>query len=290
MVHDARRPITPSRLSGVLKLIMLGEAGIASYPVDAMNPVKLNVLGLRTLLCAVTATCLASIKPLDAAVGAHADQAAPPAYEFRQEHDPNGIGKFYLGREIAAVMGHQGADWLERPEREVEEMPGLLVEALKLRRGDVVADVGAGSGYISWRVARAIGVEGRVYGVDVQPEMLQLLSQNMAQRQVTNVIPVLGSITNIALPTNTLDLVLMVDVYHEFSHPFEMMQSICRALKPGGRVAFVEYRAEDPNVPIKRVHKMTEEQVRKEMTVQPLTLVETLSVLPRQHIILFRKN
>ena len=224
--------------------------------------------------------------------GTHAAETAAtsPRYELRSEHDPNGIGKFYMGREIAHVMGHQAADWLERPEREDEEKPELVLQALQLRPGEAVADIGAGSGYFSWRMAKAVGPTGKVYGVDIQPEMLDLLAKNMAQRGLTNVIPVRGTADDTRLPTNSVDLAIMVDVYHEFSHPFEMMQSIVRALKPGGRVVFVEYRAEDPAVPIKRVHKMSEAQVRKEMEPLLLEWVETSTALPRQHIIVFRKR
>jgi precorrin-6B methylase 2 len=217
--------------------------------------------------------------------------AAPESrYEHRADHNPNGIGKFYLGREIARVMGHPAADWLERPERDAEEHTERLVQTLKLKPGDVVADIGAGTGYFSWRMAKQIGKRGRVYAVDIQQEMLDLLAENMKKQGVANVKPVLGTITDPKLPPGAVDLVIMVDVYHEFSHPFEMMEAICRAVKPGGRVVFVEYRAEDPAVPIKRVHKMSEDQVRKEMAVQPLEWVETIGVLPRQHIVVFRKR
>src|SRR5207245_1405203 len=133
----------------------------------------------------------------------------------RQEHDPNGIGKFYLGREIAHVMGHQAADWLERPERESEEKPDLLIEALKLKSGDVVADLGAGTGYYSWRMANLVGDKGLVYAVDIQQEMLDLLAKRMAQRKITNVKGVLGTIKDPKLPARSVDLALMVDVYHE---------------------------------------------------------------------------
>ena len=224
-----------------------------------------------------------------------ADDATNPAsvsppYEYRDRHDPNGIGKFYLGREIAHVMGHEAADWLERPERQEEEKPEQLIEALKLKPGDSVADIGAGSGYYSWRMAETIGPKGRVYAVDIQQEMLDLLDKKMADRKITNVKTVLGTITDPKLSPNSIDLALMVDVYHEFDHPFEMMAAISNALKPGGRVVFVEFRAEDPKVPIKAVHKMSEQQLRKEMAVQPLTWVETSEVLPWQHIIVFRKQ
>jgi ubiquinone/menaquinone biosynthesis C-methylase UbiE len=216
--------------------------------------------------------------------------AADSRYEERAVHDPNGIGRFYMGREIAHVMGHQAADWLERSEREQEERTSLLIDALKLRQGDVVADIGAGTGYHVRRIAPKVAPNGRLYAVDIQPEMLTLLTNSLAQLKITNVVPVLGTISDPKLPPNSVDLALMVDVYHEFSHPHEMMEAISRSLKPGGRVAFVEFRAEDPNVPIKTVHKMSEAQVKKEMTVQPLEWVETLKVLPWQHIIIFKKK
>ena len=211
-------------------------------------------------------------------------------YVFHQQHSRDGIGKFYMGREIAFVMGHQAADWLERPEREEEEKTDLLVRSLGIRPGQVVADIGAGTGYFSRRLAKLVGDEGQILAVDIQPEMLDLLTNTMAELKIRNVTPILGTIDNPNLPTNAVDLVLMVDVYHEFSHPFEMMQNICKSLKAGGRVAFVEFRGEDPNVPIKPLHKMTEAQVRKEMSVQPLEWIETIEVLPRQHIISFRKK
>lgn len=212
-----------------------------------------------------------------------------PRYVTKTIHDPNGIGKFYLGREIAHVMGHQGADWLERPERADEEKPDLMVDALGLKPNDRVADIGAGTGYISWRMATKVGTNGVVYAVEIQQEMLDLLNKNMASRGVKTVQPVLGTITDPKLPTNTVDLVIMVDVYHEFSHPFEMMQGIAKALKPGGRVVFVEYRAEDQAVPIKAVHKMSVAQVKKEASVVGLEWVETKNDLPWQHMIFCRK-
>ncbi|MEW6156036.1 MAG: class I SAM-dependent methyltransferase [Verrucomicrobiota bacterium] len=211
-------------------------------------------------------------------------------YEFREAHDPNGIGKVYFGREIAHVMGHQGADWLERPERQDEERPDLLLDSLPFKPGDHVADIGAGTGYYSWRIAQNIGNKGVVYAVDIQQEMLDLLQKKMDERGAKNVRPILGTITDPKLPPESIDWVLMVDVYHEFSHPFEMMQSICKALKPGGRVVFVEFRAEDPKVPIKAVHKMSQAQVKKEMQAHPLVWEKTIDVLPWQHIILFQKK
>lgn len=228
-------------------------------------------------------------------------QAAPPPapavaptpstnhYEFRANHDPNGIGKFYLGREIAHVMGHQAADWLERPEREAEEHVGKMIAELGLKPGDVVADIGCGTGYHVRRMAPRVLPGGRVYGVDIQPEMLVLLTNGLTKVGVTNVVPVLGTVMDPKLPPSSVDLVLMVDVYHEFDHPREMMQAVARALKPGGRVVLVEFRAEDPAVPIKRVHKMSEAQAKREMAAVPLEWVETIGVLPWQHILVFRK-
>jgi SAM-dependent methyltransferase len=213
-----------------------------------------------------------------------------PRYEVREEHDRDGIGKFYMGREIAQVMGHQAADWLERPEREDEERPGLALPALKLKPGDAVADIGAGSGYYTSRLAKLVGGTGLVYAVDIQQEMLDLLTNKMAEAKIHNVKAVLGDIKDPKLPRASIDLALLVDVYHEFDYPYEMIQGICASLKPGGRIAFIEFRGEDPKVPIKLLHKMTEAQVRKEMAMHPLEWVETSEVLPWQHIIFFKKT
>lgn len=216
--------------------------------------------------------------------------AATNRYESRAAHDPNGIGKFYLGREIAHVMGHQAADWLERPEREEEEKTQLLVEALKFQPGDQVADIGAGTGYLTRRMAPKILPGGKVYAVEIQQEMLDLLTNKLIRAGLTNIVPVLGTITDPKLPATTLDLIIMVDVYHEFDYPYEMTEAMCRALKPGGRMVFVEFRGEDVKVPIKRIHKMTEAQVRREMAAHPLVWKETIAVLPWQHIIVFTKK
>ena len=213
---------------------------------------------------------------------------ASTRYEQRTQ-SRDGIGKFYMGREISRVMGHQGAEWLERPEREREEMPNRLVELLKLKEGDVVADIGIGTGYIARKISPKIGETGTIYGVEIQQEMLDILAEKMAEEGITNIKGVLGTITDPKLPPNSVDLAIMVDVYHEFSHPYEMMKNICRGLKTGGRVVFVEYRLEDDNVPIKRLHKMSELQVIKEATPHPLSWVETLDDLPWQHVIIFEK-
>jgi ubiquinone/menaquinone biosynthesis C-methylase UbiE len=239
---------------------------------------------MRILLCQLPALIFA------ASVTAADPAATTNRYEFRKEHSPDGVGKFYMGREIAHVMGHQAADWLERPERDQEEHTEKLVEQLGIKPGDVIADIGAGTGYFARRLARKTGPKGTVLAVDIQPEMLDLLTNQMAAAGIANVRPVLGTITDPKLPQGSVDLALMVDVYHEFDHPWEMMQAITKSLKPGGRVVFVEFRGEDPAVPIKPLHKMTEAQVKKEMAALPLEWVKTIGVLPRQHIIIFRKK
>ncbi len=203
----------------------------------------------------------------------------------------DGIGKFYMGREISQVMGHLGAGWLERPEREREERTDLLIDLLDLRIGDVVGDIGAGSGYFSWRFADRVAPTGKVYANDIQPEMLEILAAQMRQRGVADlVVPVLGTITDTNLPANSCDLIILIDVYHEMDHPYEMGQSMVNALKPEGRLVLVEYRLEDPRVPIKRLHKMSEAQVKKEMAVHDVTFVENIDKLPRQHVLVFQKN
>ena len=206
--------------------------------------------------------------------------ASTNRYERRAIHDPNGIGKFYMGREIAHVMGHPAAEWLERPEREREERVELLIRTLQFRPGEAVADIGAGTGYHTRRIAPRVAPHGKVYAVDIQREMLELLTNNVRAAGISNVVPVLGIITDPKLPERSLDTILLVDVYHEFDHPYEMTAAMCRALKPGGRLVLVEFRAEDDTVPIKRVHKMAESQVKKEMAVHPLTWKETIGVLP----------
>jgi SAM-dependent methyltransferase len=241
----------------------------------------------RCLLLVVFA-CASQILPL--ATSAQPVAGQTNRYGFYQPHNPDGIGKIYLGREIAHVMGHESADWLERPERAAEEQPEQLVRALKLRSGDMVADIGAGTGYFTRRLAQAVGPAGRVFAEDVQPEMIALLKDLNARLSLTNITPVLGDAIDPHLATASVDLALLVDVYHEFEFPYEMMLGICRALKPGGCVIFVEYRGEDPAVPIKPLHKMTEAQVKKEMSVLPLDWVKTIEVLPRQHIIIFTKR
>jgi SAM-dependent methyltransferase len=216
-----------------------------------------------------------------------ADAPAPVYREGRASID--GTGKFYEGREIARVMGFEGAPWLERPAREKEEGTDLLLEELRLEPGLKVADIGAGSGFLSRRMATRVA-PGPVYAVDLQPEMVALLRTLSARPGLGNIVPVQGSDEDVMLPAESLDLAVMVDVYHELEFPREVMGSVLRALKRGGRMVFVEYRAEDPAVPIKALHKMSEAQVRREMRSLPLVWERTSEALPIQHIIVFRKR
>jgi ubiquinone/menaquinone biosynthesis C-methylase UbiE len=213
---------------------------------------------------------------------------AADRYELRPGADPNGIDKYYMGRQIAHVMGHQAADWLERPTREQEEHTDEMLNLLKLKPGENVADIGAGTGYISWRMAKKV-TPGKVYAVEIQQEMLDLLAANMKERGISNVVQTLGTITDPRLPANAVDLIIMVDVYHEFDHPYEMTDAMVKSLRVGGRLVFVEFKKEDPNVPIKEVHKMSEAQVKKEMSLFPLRHSQTFTNLPWQHVIVFKK-
>jgi len=221
--------------------------------------------------------------PLPAQVAAQADTL----YEQRAA-TPDGTGKFYMGREISLVMGHLGAGWLERPTREQEERTDLFIEQLPVEPDHVVADIGAGTGYFSFPIAERVP-EGKVLAVDIQPEMLDIIEQRRAAWGVENVEPVLGTITDPGLPENGVDLIFIVDAYHEFSHPREMGRSMFEALRPGGQLVLLEYRAEDPTVPIKQLHKMTEEQVRLELESLGFTWVRTEDFLPQQHFLVFEK-
>jgi len=214
--------------------------------------------------------------------------ASTSIYQERQIHSPDGIGKFYLGREIAQVMGHTGAGWLERPSRATQEQPHKLIQALDLKPTDVVADIGAGTGYISFQISPLVP-QGKVLAVEIQPEMIDRIETTKRERNITNVEPVLGSITDPRLPAASIDLALMVDAYHEFSYPKEIMEGVVKALKPGGQVALVEYRRENPLVLIKTLHKMTQQQARKEMQAVGLVWRETQDLLPQQHLMVFEK-
>ena len=205
---------------------------------------------------------------------------------------PDGIGKVYLGREIAQVMGHQGAPWLDRPERAEEEGTDELVAELRhrLKLNAVVADIGAGSGYYSFRIAPLVP-QGEVLAEDIEPEMLQIIEQKKGANGAIapNVHPLLGTITDPKLPANGVDCVLLVDTYHEWDHPYEMMKSILHELKPGGLVVQLEYRAEDPGIQILPHHKMTEAQARREMEAVGLHWLETKDNLPQQHMLIYER-
>jgi len=214
--------------------------------------------------------------------------ADTPLYETRAEHHPDGIGKFYMGREIAQVMGVAGAEWLDRPQRTEAEAPQQVIEHMQLKPTDVVADVGAGTGYFTMRISLVVP-QGTVYAVDIQPDMLAIIEQHKRQLKANNVITVQGTETDPRLPAQAVDVVLLVDAYHEFAYPREMMENIVTSLKPGGRVIQIEYRGEDASVPIKSLHKMTVAQARKELEAVGLRWQETRDFLPYQHFMVFVK-
>jgi ubiquinone/menaquinone biosynthesis C-methylase UbiE len=244
----------------------------------------LSIIGVHLRSSAVALFLLALGMALPAAAA-----ESPPRYA-KIPASPDGIGKLYMGREIAQVMSFHGAPWLERAERAQEERPDLVLAALDIKPGMVIADIGAGTGYYARRMARRTGSKGTVYAVEAQPEMKALLEKHLARHLSTNVKAILGTATDPRLPEASLDLAVMVDVYHELEFPYEMLAAIVRAVKPGGQLAFVEFRANDPAVPIKALHTMTEEQVRKEAAVHPLEWVKTVRELPWQHVVIFRKT
>ena len=202
--------------------------------------------------------------------------------------DPNGINKWYMGRQIAKVMSHFGIDWLEREEREMEENTSQLLKNLAVKPGMVVADIGAGSGYHSTLLSKMVG-NGKVYAVDIEPEMIAYLNERIKQEKLSRIVPVLSTEKNVALPENSVDIILLVDVYHEFSFPYEMALSMRSALKPGGKLVLVEFRTEDPTVPIKTIHKMSERQSVKELKAAGFIFEQNISTLPWQHCMVFTK-
>lgn len=206
-------------------------------------------------------------------------------YKFKKG-DYNGIGKWYMGREIAHVMGYQGIDWLERSEREKEENVSNLIENMGIKPTDTIADIGAGSGYHVFRMA-PLANNGLIYAVDIQVEMLMEIENTKQFNKINNVETILGSETSIQLPIRSVDKILMVDVYHEFNFPIEMIASIKNALKPEGQLFLIEYRGEDPKVPIKKIHKMTENQAVKEMEAAGFKLKSNITNLPWQHCMIF---
>jgi FkbM family methyltransferase len=255
-------------------------------------------LSAACLLLAALSALAACDDPRQAAPGAQVDAArqvgnrggggqASALYEYRPG-SRDGIGKWYMGREISHVMGHLGASWLERPARERQERTDLLISRLPVEPDFKVADIGAGTGYFAFPIARRVP-EGRVYAVDIQPEMLAYVRERIEATGQDNVTPVLGTITDPGLAAGSIDLAYIVDAYHEFSHPREMGAALVRALRPGGRLILIEYRAEDRSVPIKPLHKMSEAQVRREMDAIGLAWVATEDYLPQQHVLIFAK-
>lgn len=192
------------------------------------------------------------------------------------------------GRQIAPVMSYEGAEWLDRPEREIEERPSLAIAALDIRPGQVVADVGAGSGYYTERLARQVGPDGRVYATDIQPEMLAMLERRMKRARLENVELVLSTDVDPRLPDSAFDLVLMVDVYHELARPQEVLRNLRRSLKPDGRLVLIEYRKESRWVPIREEHKMSVKEARLELEAEGYRFDRVIDVLPWQHILVFR--
>lgn len=193
------------------------------------------------------------------------------------------------GRRFAPVMGAAGADWLDRSERDIEEEPRVALDVLAIPKRSTVADIGAGSGYMTVRLAARVGPEGRVYANDIQPAMLELLRRRLQRERISNVTPVLGEIDDPKLPASTIDLAILVDVYHEFSQPQSMLRRIRDALKPGGRLVLLEYRKEDPTIPIRYEHKMSVTEARIEVEAEGFKLTQVNEDLPRQHILVFTR-
>lgn len=243
---------------------------------------------IRSFLSAISLSLTLACSPI-ACTNAEQPAAASgdPVYTSgRASRD--GTGKLYMGREISQVMGHRGAAWLERPGREREERTDLLIASLSLQTNSVVADIGAGTGYFSFPIAERVP-EGKVLAVDIQQEMLDIVEARKTRGAAANVDTILGTEQDPRLPEESVDLILIVDAYHEFSHPYEMGSAMATALKPGGRLVLIEYRGEDRSVPIKPLHKMTEEQTRREMAAVGLRWVRTEDFLPQQHFLVFER-
>ena len=194
------------------------------------------------------------------------------------------------GRQYAPVMGWQGVNWLERPERMEEEEPDLALSILQIPKGATVADIGAGSGYMTLKMAQRVGPTGRVFANDLQPQMLEILGRRLADRRITNVTLVQGTVDDPKLPPASIDMALMVDVYHELSRPQEMLRHIRDALKPGGRLVLLEYRKEDPSIPIRPEHKMSVAEAKLELEAEGFKLSRVDDELPRQHVLIFTKR
>lgn len=246
------------------------------------NIANTNLISKRV----VSLFLLCVIFPFAVCVGQ--DITASASYSYRTG-DPNGIGKWYMGREIAHVMGYQGMYWLNRPEREAEENTFKLLSNMDIKTEDVIADIGAGSGYHVFKMA-PMAKEGHIYAVDIQEEMLAAISKRKERENRNNISLIKGQEKSVNLPEKTVDKVLMVDVYHEFNYPAEMIRSIKKAMKADGKLYLIEYRGEDQSVPIKALHKMTEEQAVKEMKAAGLKLASNIDNLPWQHCMVFVKE
>jgi ubiquinone/menaquinone biosynthesis C-methylase UbiE len=258
-----------------------------------LHAIRLNVIRLLSISLLLTGMLIlpgyaaADTPPTSGHSNSGIVLSPPDVYRYRKPSF-DGTGKIYRRREISEVMGHQGAAWLERRDREQEENPNQLIESLSLNPTDVVADIGAGTGYISFRLAPFVA-QGKVLAIDVQPKMIDILRERISKTGVRNIQPILGTEQDPHLPLESVDLAILVDAYHEFSYPQEIMTAVVKALKPGGKVALVEYREEDPLVFIKPHHKMTQIQAKKEMKAIGLTWRETRSSLPQQHLMIFQK-
>jgi len=233
----------------------------------------LRLAGLLTLCCCLCLMLVGSARAQD-----EAKRTIPP-----------GPGK-YMGRTISTTMSYHGAEWLTRQTRSKEENTALMLKQLGVENGDVVCDLGCGNGYHTLRIAKQIAPDGWIYGSDIQPEMLEMLNDRALEAGVSNLSPVLGTLIDPRLPAGSCDLILMVDVYHEFSHPEQMLAAIRKALKPDGQVVLVEFRAEDPEVPIKPLHKMSKAQITKELTANGFKLARSFDKLPWQHMMFFQRD
>ncbi len=216
------------------------------------------------------------------------DSKSEETYTF-QKGDPNGIGKWYMGREIAHVMGYQGINWLERSDREKEENTSQLLMNMNIQPDDTIADIGAGSGYHTFKMAK-LASEGFVYAVDIQPEMIQAISVKQSEQQVNNIQTIQGSEKSINLDENSVSKILLVDVYHEFNFPKEMIESMHKSLTSDGKIYLIEYKAEDESIPIKEIHKMSEKQAVKEFKASGFKLEQNIENLPWQHCLIFVKE
>jgi ubiquinone/menaquinone biosynthesis C-methylase UbiE len=239
---------------------------------------RANLLSLSVLFC-----CAAAAPVLTLA------QSLQPIAKGSKEKLPQPL-THYMGREIAATMHYTGAPWLVRPSRQREEDCKRLLAALEVKRGQAVCDLGCGNGYYTLRLARLVGPKGKVYAVDIQPEMLKMLLKRAKRQRVANVVPVLGSVDNPRLPEGQIDLVLMVDVYHEFSYPEQMLAAVRKSLKPRGQIALAEFRSEDRKVPILPLHKMSKKQILKEFTANGFRVERQFDKLPWQHLMFFQRE